>query len=198
MKQELPLGLVHIRLVALDAPHGGQEQHRHEQGVVPQFLLVQGVGGHVLEAALLRAGEALHDPPGAVPAGGEVLLLLKPLAHQRHGQEGRGGVHVQRGEADGQLLVEEAGENVHVPLIPRGGVELPQPVQPHALGPFPVLVAADVVPGQVAVFHVFQEDLIVLVQDGAEGLHQAGQLAPEQLGGQIRMHVYLRQECCSS
>ena len=133
----------------------------------------------MLEAALLRAGEALHDPPGAVPAGGKVLLLLQPFAHQRHGQEGRGGVHVQRGEADLQLLVKEAGENVHVPLILCGGIELPQPVQAHALGPLPVLVAADVIPGQVAVLHVFQEDFVILVQDGAEGLHQAGQLAAE-------------------
>ena len=38
--------------------------------------------------ALLRPGEALHDPPGALPARGQVLLLQQVFSHVGHGEKG--------------------------------------------------------------------------------------------------------------
>ena len=74
MEPELIFRLPDVFGLPFDPAHIGQEQHGHKEGIVPQLLIVQGVGGHVLEAALLRSGELLHDPACGLPAGGQIPL----------------------------------------------------------------------------------------------------------------------------
>ena len=98
------------------------------------------------------------------------------LAHIGHGQEGGHGIDVQGREADGELLFEVADQDVQIPLLPGPAEQLPQAVDAHALGPFPVLVEADIVAGQVPALHIFQEDVIILVKDGAKCFDQQREL----------------------
>ena len=128
VEQELVLGLVDVGLVPLDAPHVGQEQHGHEQGVVPQLLVIEGVGGHVLEAPLLRSGKALHNPAGALPAGGQILLLVQVFSHVGHGEKGGDGVDVQRREANLQLLIEILDQHLQIFFLSGFCKQLPQSV----------------------------------------------------------------------
>ena len=168
MEEELVLGFLNVLLLTLDASHVGKEQHRHKQGIVPQLLIVQRIACHVLETALAGAGESLHDPFRALTAGCKVLFLTQIFSQVGHREKWRHGVDIQGRKPDGKLVVVIACQNVEVFFLFRGSEELPQAENTNALCPFPVLIFADIVTGKIAILHVLQKDLIVLVEDRAE------------------------------
>ena len=105
MKQELVLGLLRHGLILQDPPHVCQKQHGHIEGIVPKLLEIDGIRSDMLEAALLRPWEALHDPAGSLDTGLHVFFLPGVFRQEGHGQVGRGGVHVQGWKSDLDLPV---------------------------------------------------------------------------------------------
>ena len=168
VKQKLILRLVQILLVPQNPAHIGQKQDGHEQGVVPQLLLVHRVRGDVLQSALPGAGKISADPLGPLPAHLHVILPALLLRHIGHGKQRGHGVHVLGRKTDLHLPLIVGEKDIHVPLIPCLPVQLPDSKQPHPLGPFPKLVLSDIIVSEAFRLHPFQEPGVFFIKDFLE------------------------------
>ena len=182
VQQELVLGFVDPVPSLLDAAHVGQEQHRHEQGVVPQLLVVQSVRGQVLEPAALGLGELVHEPLGPVATDGPVALVAGVLVEAGEGQQGGGGVHVPAGQALGEARLVIGRQLVQHGGVPRLPVVLPKAVEAHALGPLPVPVFQYLLGRHGRGLHALQELFVVLIEDLLEFADQQLQLLLDDIG----------------
>ncbi len=171
MQQKLVLCLLLHGVILQDPPHIRQKQHRHIESVVPQFLFVDAVGGLVLKPSLPGPGERIHNFPGRRHAGLQVLFLPGVLRQKGHGQIGGRSIDIQRRKAYPNLPVIVLFQRVQITFFLFIAKQLPQPKQAYALGPLPEPVLGDIISGQIMVRHVFQENIILLVQNVGKGFH---------------------------
>jgi len=95
------------------------------------------VGGDVLEAALLRAGQTGHDPVGPILDKRTVLRITGFLIEHGQGQHGRGGVDVAHRQTPLDVLGIPGLDVFKVSGIAGLQVDLHHRVHGHALGPLP-------------------------------------------------------------
>ena len=168
--------LVNVVLAAQDAADIGQRQHSHEQRIVPQLAIVDAIRCDMLEAALARAGQAVHGPLGPLFADIAVLFILGVLVQVAQGKNGGHRVDVLAGQALGNAGVVVLGQHIQAALVVLFLKQLPQAVQAHALGPLPQHIAGQVALIHVGFCHVLQEGLVPFIQDRFEALNAKLQL----------------------
>jgi len=169
VQHELPLRFLDIGWAAEQQADLGERHHRHHQRVVPELLIVGEVDDDVLETAFVGARQHVHRPFGPFGEQRMPAVVRAPLGkagkreHRRHGIDRLG---------DGRL-VEAAAEPVldmaaHQ-RIAAALVHARQAVQPHALGPVPIVPALDVV--APALDHADQE-FAAGILDADQAAHQ--------------------------
>ena len=137
MQQELiPRFLLPAFLIQQD-PGAVQEEHRHEQRIVPQLLGVEAVAGHVLESAFLRSRQLRHHPPAPGLHHGKILFIPGLLIQKGHSQHGGGGIDIGRRQPALQVSVIPFPDFPQQRGIPVRQIYLHHGSHRHALGPFP-------------------------------------------------------------
>ena len=104
--EELLCTLLHIFVFFKQATHAGKEQHRHIQRVVPQLLIVVGIDGHVLNAALGGARQLVHGVFRPLAADFQIFFVARVLPQEGQREAGGHAVHVLAGQTALDVLVE--------------------------------------------------------------------------------------------
>ena len=84
MQQELILRFLFHGLDAQRVTRLVQEQAGHVQGIIPQLLFIDIIGGDVLQTALLGAGHLRHDPLAPFLDHGTVSFVAGFFIQQGH------------------------------------------------------------------------------------------------------------------
>ncbi len=144
VQHELPARLFDVLRAIQQLPDLRERHHAHHQRVVPHLLFVHRVEHDVLEAVLLGARQAVHEPFRPLVEIGQPRRVRLLLVQMGEGQEGRDGVDVLGGRARGQPVREPVEHDLFRAGVARLFVELPDAVQADAVGPLPVVPALGV------------------------------------------------------
>ena len=138
MHEELADALLHVVLAIQKRAHARDKKHGHIQRIVPELHEVVRVDRDMLQAALLRARQALDGVLSPLPAKRQIAFLPRLLIQIRQRQKRAHAVDVLLRRTGGDMLVKPAGQIAQHGFVAGVAVIFIQPEKRHALKPVPV------------------------------------------------------------
>ena len=144
MQQELIDGFIDPFPLLVTDSHFAQEEHRHEQRVRPELLRVAGnivavriMTGYMFKAAFAGFRQVMNQIIRPLLAQGLPFGQIISAGQFKERQERRGGIDVDRGQTDLQIVLNPLLQEFVILLMPPGFLKLQQTVETHSLRPVP-------------------------------------------------------------